>query len=319
MPRGAPETSPSSSAETPAEVLETIEPPGPDSGGFTPEMLEELQPRPAPPTWVYRMLYRRPGFPPTAVTCLGVRYSDTDGSRIGSAIIYTAGLPATHARPPHPWRSRDVRADGEADRARAARRGDRLRRSAGVGVLSRRLSSASYFNLIRELTTAIDAVVGAHGGIVGKHAGDGVTAFFLATELGSASSAARAALEAAREIGDAAARVADGLDGVEPVRRADERRRPLERRPLHGPGRHRRQARGHRARRRDERVRPDPGLRPGRLGARPRRRCSSSSRRPSPRRLGIDPDRVAYRPLAELPGADEKSIRDAGSVAVAEV
>ena len=35
--------------------------------------------------------------------------------------------------------------------------------------------------------------------------------------------------------------------------------------------------------------------------------------------VGIDPDRVAYRTLAELPGADEKSIRDAGSVAVAEV
>jgi class 3 adenylate cyclase len=66
--------------------------------------------------------------------------------------------------------------------------------------LSRRLSSAAYFDLIRSFTTAIDAVVVEREGIVGKHAGDGVTAFFLADDTGSNSSAARAALEAGRGI-----------------------------------------------------------------------------------------------------------------------
>ncbi len=44
------------------------------------------------------------------------------------------------------------------------------------GALSRRLASAAYFRLLREMTTAIDAAVGRQCGITGKHAGDGVTA-----------------------------------------------------------------------------------------------------------------------------------------------
>ena len=63
-------------------------------------------------------------------------------------------------------------------------------------VLSRRLSSASYFDLIKTLTTAIDSAVVKGLGIVGRHAGDGVTAFFLADDVGSASAAARATIEA---------------------------------------------------------------------------------------------------------------------------
>jgi len=35
--------------------------------------------------------------------------------------------------------------------------------------------------------------------------------------------------------------------------------------------------------------------------------------------IGVDPDALAYRTVAELPGADQKSIRDAGGVAVAEL
>jgi hypothetical protein len=34
---------------------------------------------------------------------------------------------------------------------------------------------------------------------------------------------------------------------------------------------------------------------------------------------GVDPEAVAYRTVAELPGADEKSVRDAGGLAVAEL
>ncbi|MDQ4096010.1 MAG: adenylate/guanylate cyclase domain-containing protein [Actinomycetota bacterium] len=68
------------------------------------------------------------------------------------------------------------------------------------GRLSRRLSSVSYFKLIRELWSKIDAVVAEHAGIVGKHAGDGASAYFLVEDLGSSSRAACAAIEAARRI-----------------------------------------------------------------------------------------------------------------------
>ncbi len=49
-------------------------------------------------------------------------------------------------------------------------------------------------------------------GIVVRHAGDGVTAFFLAEDVGSASGAARAAIEAGRAIGAAAATAAGELE-----------------------------------------------------------------------------------------------------------
>jgi class 3 adenylate cyclase len=52
----------------------------------------------------------------------------------------------------------------------------------------------------------------ARAGLVGKHAGDGVTAFFLAKQLGSASAAARAAIDAARAVGEAAQAAAEEPD-----------------------------------------------------------------------------------------------------------
>ena len=70
----------------------------------------------------------------------------------------------------------------------------------GSGVLSRHISSAAYFRLIRALRAGFDAAVGQFGGVLGKHAGDGVTALFLTEQLGSDSAAARAAIEGARAL-----------------------------------------------------------------------------------------------------------------------
>ena len=57
----------------------------------------------------------------------------------------------------------------------------------GSTPLSRRLSTANYFRLMRHLVFASDRCVVRAGGLVGRHAGDGVTAFFLAETLGSVS------------------------------------------------------------------------------------------------------------------------------------
>ena len=76
----------------------------------------------------------------------------------------------------------------------------------GSSALSRRLSSRGYFDLIGDVTGLIDAAVIARNGIVGKHAGDGGSALFLAGDFGgSESAAARAAIEAARAIRDGTA------------------------------------------------------------------------------------------------------------------
>jgi class 3 adenylate cyclase len=74
--------------------------------------------------------------------------------------------------------------------------------------LARRLSTASYFALGRRLTRAADQCVVDAGGLVGRHVGDGVVAFFLAESAGSESAAARACIAAARALRHAAAEVA---------------------------------------------------------------------------------------------------------------
>lgn len=83
------------------------------------------------------------------------------------------------------------------------------------GDLSRRLSSRAYFDLIRGLTDLVDAAVISHGGLIGKHAGDGASALFVVGEGHSESDVARGSIEAAREIREGATRLlADGPDVV---------------------------------------------------------------------------------------------------------
>ena len=78
--------------------------------------------------------------------------------------------------------------------------------------LARRLSTASYFALGRRLTRAADQCVVDAGGLVGRHVGDGVVAFFLAMNAGSESAAARACIDAARALRSAVADVAARSD-----------------------------------------------------------------------------------------------------------
>jgi class 3 adenylate cyclase len=66
--------------------------------------------------------------------------------------------------------------------------------------LARTLPTAEYFRLIRSLWTEIDDLVANHQGIIGKHAGDGASAYFLVDDLGSSSQAASAAARTARGI-----------------------------------------------------------------------------------------------------------------------
>ncbi len=83
--------------------------------------------------------------------------------------------------------------------------------------LAKRLSTPAYFALIGRLARRGDRAIVNGGGIVGKHAGDGVTAFFLAEDTGSESSAVRACIDAMRAIREAALNAAErsGLDATE--------------------------------------------------------------------------------------------------------
>ncbi|MHB8340016.1 MAG: adenylate/guanylate cyclase domain-containing protein [Mycobacteriales bacterium] len=72
----------------------------------------------------------------------------------------------------------------------------------GSTTLSRQLPSGDYFAFMSALLSAADAVVLRHEGIVGKNAGDGVTAFFRARDFDTPSATVSAALHAAAGITD---------------------------------------------------------------------------------------------------------------------
>ena len=75
--------------------------------------------------------------------------------------------------------------------------------------LSKSLSTASYFRLARRLVTEFDDCVIDAGGLLGRHVGDGVAAFFVAESFASESAAARACIEAVTAVRAAAVRAAE--------------------------------------------------------------------------------------------------------------
>jgi class 3 adenylate cyclase len=184
-------------------------------------------------------------------------------------------------------------------------------------VLSRRLSTAGYFALGRRLVSAADRCVIDAGGVVGRHIGDGVTAFFLAEITGSESTAALASISAARNLAAALRAVAarSGLASEDIVLRIG----------LHWGGtlfvgqiltggRTEATALGDEV---NEAARIEACAAGGRVLA-----SEALIERLNPdeaAQLGLDPDGLTYIPLAQLAGASDKVRRDAGTIAVCEV
>ena len=186
---------------------------------------------------------------------------------------------------------------------------------AGSGTLSRRLSTAEYFNLVRRLWQGVDAAVSANGGIIGKHAGDGATAFFLADDVGGRSEAARAALRTARSIHEL------GLDVFSSV--ADEQ--CLMKVGLHwGPNLYMGQlVPGGRL---DVTALGDEVNEASRIEQAAEAHQTLASKQlleglssEHAQELGIDTRALTYRVLAEIAPDSAKIVRDAGAVAVASV
>lgn len=187
----------------------------------------------------------------------------------------------------------------------------------GSTPLSRRLPSAAYFALVRRLSFAADQVVVDAGGIVGKHVGDGVTAFFLTSDLGSDSAAACAAIASARAIQAATPRIAErsGLSAEDvSMRFGLHWGASLYVGRLLTSGRLEVTALGDEV---NEGARIESAA-----GGGLRLASKALIERLDPddaAALGLDTSRLAYTPIADLPGAGEKAIRDAGSIAVSPV
>jgi class 3 adenylate cyclase len=165
-----------------------------------PPELDPVTPSPAPELWSTTVEMVLPGATePNRLQSLMVRCRHEEGTLTGTFFVHSSGLPA------HIFA---LLVTGDEDLFRRAADLVEPRRHAAAivfadleasGPLASRLEARSYFELLRELLTGLDGLAAAHGGVVGKHGGDGATAFFLADQIGDRSTAARAALRVALE------------------------------------------------------------------------------------------------------------------------
>lgn len=183
----------------------------------------------------------------------------------------------------------------------------------GSSDLARTLPTAEYFRLIRSLWTEIDTLVAHHRGVVGKHAGDGASAFFLVDNLGSPSGAASAALRTARAIHDRSEGIFGAkLDGSCLMRVGIHWGSSLYIGQLVPGGRLDITALGdavNECARIQECAEPHETLTSKQLIEHLSAEDAAC--------LGIDPDKIRYRPLGEVEEASEKAIAVAGTIPVA--
>jgi class 3 adenylate cyclase len=178
-----------------------------------------------------------------------------------------------------------------------------------------------YFTLVRALVTAIDRVVVDRQGVVGRHAGDGATSFFLTDDLGSPSASARAAIGAAREIRQVVQDVAGEFEGETnglisskgcPMNVGVHWGSSLYMGQLVTDGRLEVTALGDAV---NECARIQETARDGQILA--SKALLENLGSSDAAALDVDPDALSYASIAEIPNASEKAIRDAGGIAVA--
>ena len=186
-----------------------------------------------------------------------------------------------------------------------------------VETLAKRLPTATYFRLVRRLTRAFDRCVVDAGGLVGRHAGDGVAAFFVAETSGSESAAARACIDAARALQAAASEVAADHDlaaNALVVRAGLHWGTTLYIGSIVTTGRTEVTALGDEV---NEAARIEACATGGRLltskGVIERLDPNDAAT------LGIDADHLTFTPLAELDTATEKARRDAPAIPVHDI
>ncbi|MDQ4126074.1 MAG: adenylate/guanylate cyclase domain-containing protein [Actinomycetota bacterium] len=289
----------------------------------TEEMVQrfiEMQPVKPPPVWVNHLEFVQGELPPVKVTEVQTMlYDKHSGEFIGRAFLYGPALAASVL-------SLVARGDEEMFQ-RMARLIDPGRRQAAVlfadleasAVLSRRLPSSAYFKLVRAITTAMDEQVVTHTGIVGKHAGDGVTAFFLAEDLGSPSAAARAAIEAGRGIIESAKGAAGEIRDETGLIELDDCvinvgihwGGALYMGQLVTGGRLEATALGDEV---NECARIQETAREGKILA--SKALVERLTDDDARALGLDPDAVLYCTIGDMPEASPKAKRDAGGIPV---
>lgn len=282
------------------------------------DLVDQLEPKDPPAVW--------PG-PDVSATAAGLDVvSSTTHFRIDDAHGNLAGW--CHLVKPSAGMSQLGAATSTADlshleRMRVVERPDR--RPAAIlmadleasSPLARHLSTAQYFAFVRRLVRSVDRCIIDAGGIVGRHAGDGIVAFFLADTAGSDSAAARACITAARAVRDTLPDIAtrSELSVAEcSLRFGLHWGATLYMGRILTGGRSEVTALGDEV---NEAARIEACATGGRTLA--SKSLIERLNRVDADALGLDTSHTTYTPLAELATATDKARRDAASIAVCEI
>jgi class 3 adenylate cyclase len=281
------------------------------------DLIDELQPKDPPPMWTARS--RLMSFGGAQVASPSTLFRIDDGHRHLAGIVLVVKPAAGMSQLAAAAATADL---GHLERMRLVEQPDR--RPAAILIadieasspLARRLSTAQYFAFGRRLVRAADQCIIDEGGIVGRHAGDGVTAFFLAETAGSESEAARSCIAVSRALRDALGEVtirSQITDTDVSLRFGLHWGGTLYVGRILTAGRSEVTALGDEV---NEAARIEACATGGRTLASKAliERLSSTDAQT----LGIDA-RTTYTPLAKLPTATDKARRDAPSIAVCEV
>jgi class 3 adenylate cyclase len=187
----------------------------------------------------------------------------------------------------------------------------------GSTQLAKRLPTASYFTLVRRLTRAADRCVVDAGGLVGRHAGDGFVAFFVAETAGSESAATRACISAVRSLQAATTAIAarhDLPDDAITVRAGLHWGATLYIGSIVTSGRSEVTALGDEV---NEAARIEACASGGRALA--SKALLERLNADDAAALDLDPNHVSYTQLADLDTATDKARRDAPAIAVSDI
>ena len=281
------------------------------------DLVDELQPEDVPIAWMARPEYTTAGAD-VAYSAAFFRIDGGHGQPCGFAILpkpaagmSELGLAAAVADLAHLERMHAV---DRPDRRPAAILMADLEASSP---LARRLSTAQYFAFGRRFVRTADRCIIDARGIVGRHAGDGIVAFFLAETTGSESAAARSCIVAARALRDTLPEIAmkSGIGESElSLRFGLHWGATLYIGRILTAGRSEVTALGDEV---NEGARIEACATGGRALA--SKSLIERLNRADADALGIDTGHSTYTPLADLATATDKARRDAPSIAVCEI
>jgi class 3 adenylate cyclase len=281
------------------------------------DIVDDLQPAAAPNAWVVRPEWTTAGANATGLA-VWFRIDDDHGNLAGFCILSKPAAGMSHlgaalavADLAHLERMRVV---ASPDRRPAAILMADLEASS---LLARRLSTAQYFAFGRRLVRTADRCIIDAGGIVGRHAGDGVVAFFLAETAGSETAAARSCIGAARALRDGLADIAarSEIPASElALRFGLHWGATLYMGRILTGGRSEVTALGDEV---NETARIEACATGGRILA--SKALVERLDRADAEALGLNTSRVGYTALAELPTATDKARRDAPAIAVCDL